>query len=167
MGTRSSLKPLSAVEGVRIRVASSARDFDAFRALADEYEESLPQELHHEAWPSERLHAAAAYAAPHAVFLAEADGHDAGCVVLWDRQDAAVVKKLYVTPSARKSGAGRALMLALIDETRRRGYDRVLLDTHAEQLPAAYRLYCSLGFRERDAFDRVDYACATFMELTL
>ena len=151
-----------------IRQASCAADFDAFRRLADEYEESLPQELHHAAWPAERVNAEAAYGAPHAVFLAEIDGRDVGCVVLaaHDAQSV-VVKKLYVTPSARATGSGRALMTALIEEARKRGCSRVLLDTHAGQLPAAYRLYLSLGFTERDAYAPVDYGCPTFMELSL
>jgi GNAT superfamily N-acetyltransferase len=147
---------------------SSPDDFDVFRALADEYEASLPVELRHGGWPAERLNPRAAYGAPHAVFLAEQDGIAVGCVVLTHRDaHSSIVKKLYVTPGARASGAGRALMHTLIAHARTRGHDRVLLDTHAEQLPAAYRLYCSLGFRERDAYERVDYGCATFMELTL
>jgi len=149
---------------VRIRQASASADFDAFRALADEYEESLPETLRHAAWPQERLRPAAAYAPPHAVFLAEIGERAVGCVVLAAHDaDSVVVKKLYVTPAARTSGSGRALMNALIDAARKRGCARVLLDTHAEQLPAAYRLYLSLGFRERDEY----YGCATFMELTL
>lgn len=157
---------------MQIRIASSPADFDAFRALADEYEESLPPELRHAAWPAQRVDAGALYAQPHAVFLAEADGEAVGCVVLFvpdvtgSTQDV-VVKKLYVTPRARTGGTGRALMNALIDEARKRGCSRVLLDTHAEQLPAAYALYRRLGFREREPFGDVDYACPTFMELDL
>jgi GNAT superfamily N-acetyltransferase len=156
------------VVGLNVRLASSPDDFDAFRALADEYEESLPQELRHERWPAERLNPRAAYGIPHAVFLAEQDGIAVGCVVLAHRDaQSSIVKKLYVTPAARESGAGRALMHTLIAHARTHGHKRVLLDTHAEQLPAAYRLYCSLGFRERDPYERVDYGCATFMELTI
>lgn len=151
-----------------IRLAVTASDFAAFRDLADEYEASLPPELRHAAWPVERENPGAVYAPPAAVFLAERDGHATGCVVLAPRDEASVVvNKLYVTPSARTGGTGRALMTALIDEASRRGCTRVLLDTHAERLPAAYKLYQTLGFRERDAFSAVDYGCATFMELHL
>jgi putative acetyltransferase len=151
-----------------VRLASSSDDFDAFRALADEYEESLSEELRHDRWPVERLDPRATYGSPHAVFLAELDGIAVGCVVLAHRDaHSSIVKKLYVTPGARKSGTGRALMHTLIARARTLGQQRVLLDTHAEQLPSAYRLYCSLGFRERDAYERVGYGCATFMELTL
>ena len=152
----------------RVRIASSAQDFATFRALADTYEASLPEALRHASWPAERVDAAVAYAAPHAVFLAEDGDAAIGCVVLAPHDDdAVIVKKLYVSPDARASGAGRALMLALIGEARTRGCARVLLDTDAERLPAAYRLYQSLGFRERDAYAPVDYGCATFMELIL
>jgi GNAT superfamily N-acetyltransferase len=153
---------------VRILQASSSDDFGVFRALADEYEESLPHALRHAAWPQERLDVENCYAPPHAVFLAESRERAVGCVVLAANDDESViVKKLYVTPEARASGGGRALMNALIDEARRRGCARVLLDTHAGELPAAYRLYLSLGFQEREAYAPVDYGCATFMELTL
>jgi putative acetyltransferase len=151
-----------------VRIAASAADFSAFRDLVDEYEASLPEQLRHNSWPAERNDVPAAYAPPHAVFLATGDDRAVGCVVLAPHDDAAAaVKKLYVTPKARVSGSGRALMTALIDEARSRGYERVLLDTHAEELPAAYRLYQSLGFLERTAYVPVDYAGATFMELLL
>jgi len=155
-----------------IRIASSPAEFDAFRALADEYEESLPLELRHATWPAERVNVSAFYARPHAVFLAEQDGAVIGCVVLFVPSEPSltndvIVKKLYVTPRARTGGTGRALMSALIDEARKRGCSRVLLDTDAEQLPAAYNLYQRLGFREREPFGQVDYACSTFMELIL
>ena len=45
--------------------------------------------------------------------------------------------------------------------------DCVVLDTHAERLPAAYGLYLSLGFSDCDAYGTVDYACPTYMELRL
>lgn len=151
-----------------IRIASSRADFEAFRALVDEYEESLPLELRHDAWPVERVDPGTFYAAPQMVFLAEQGGEAIGCVVLAPcGSDRVIVKRLYVTPRARTGGTGRALMNALIGEARMRGCNRVLLDTHAEQLPAAYRLYQRLGFREREPFADVDYVCPTFMELDL
>lgn len=153
---------------MEVRIAASTSDFEAFRTLADEYEASLPEELRHAAWAAERVSLNAAYGPPHAVFLAVEDGRAIGCVVMSARDDGTmIVKKLYVTPSARTGGTGRALMQALIDEAHERKSARILLDTHAEQLPAAYKLYQKLGFRERDAYEPVDYGCATFMELAL
>jgi GNAT superfamily N-acetyltransferase len=153
---------------MEIRTAISPADFDAFRALADDYEAALPEALRHEAWPAERDDVARHYGAPHTVLLAREGSRDIGCVVMAARDaDSVVVKKLYVCPEGRAAGTGRALMDALIAQARERGCARVLLDTHAEELPAAYRLYQRLGFRDRAAYECVDYGCATFMELHL
>lgn len=57
----------------------------------------------------------------------------------------AEVMKLMVLRSARRRGIGRALMLALEDEARRRGRTTLVLDTR--QGDVSERLYASLGWR--------------------
>jgi len=91
-----------------------------------------------------------------------------GCVVLHriDRTTAEL-KRLYVVPDARGTGAGRALTEAAVALARDRGYERVVLDTHREKLGAAYALYRSVGFVECDAYGEAEYACPTFLELAL
>ena len=51
------------------------------------------------------------------------------------------IKRLYVEPAFRGSGAGRALMEAAIAFARERSLGRVVLDTQRERLRAAYELY--------------------------
>jgi GNAT superfamily N-acetyltransferase len=57
----------------------------------------------------------------------------------------ATIWGMYVTPRARRTGAGRALLAAAIDCGRQWGLDHVQLAV-TESAPAARRLYESAGF---------------------
>ncbi len=132
------------------------------------YELELPEQLRHGAVP-EVPALASLYAPPNTAFVARLDGAGIGCVVCNAQNDAtAELARLYVEPRARKSGAGRALVNAVIDFARDSGYERLILDTHSELLPAACRLYASIGFTEYEPeCSGADAVCPTFMELRL
>lgn len=66
----------------------------------------------------------------------------------------AEIKRVFVRNSARGLGAGRALMQAVIDQSRIDGFSRILMDT-GEPLKAAQNLYLSMGFRLRDAYQEL------------
>ncbi|MGV6803814.1 MAG: GNAT family N-acetyltransferase [Ruegeria sp.] len=66
----------------------------------------------------------------------------------------AEIKRVFVAESARGTGAGRAIMQALIDQCRKDGFDTIRMDT-GKPLEAATRLYLSLGFKLRDAYYEV------------
>jgi putative acetyltransferase len=55
------------------------------------------------------------------------------------------VKRIFVDPAARGTGAGRGLTLGAIEQARADGYDRLCLDTFAT-LTEAIALYERLGF---------------------
>jgi GNAT superfamily N-acetyltransferase len=154
---------------ISIALANTAAAFADFVRLADEYEDSLPPDLRHTGWRDERSNVATVYGPPNAAFVAtSSDAKRVGCVALMRYgEDAAIVKKLYVSSDARGSGAGRALMLAAIREAQQQGLRTVLLDTDRDRLEAAYRLYLSLGFRECPPFATVEYDFPTFMQLAL
>ncbi|HTX55710.1 MAG TPA: GNAT family N-acetyltransferase [Candidatus Acidoferrales bacterium] len=153
---------------VAIDRASSLEDFERLRELLVAYEEDLPVELRHGPVPSlEEL--SGRYRGPNAAFIARLDATSAGCVVFL-AQDAStgVPARLYVAPHARKHGAGRALVHAVMAFAHEGPYDRLVLDTHRELLGLAYRLYISLGFVEyQPPCAETTGACSTFMRLSL
>jgi putative acetyltransferase len=76
---------------------------------------------------------------------------------------------MHTAPEYRGRGVGRAILLHLLDEARRRGYARVSLQTgRPEPFHPAQRLYRAHGFVECPPF--ADYVLDDFslcMTLTL
>jgi len=93
-----------------------------------EYERA-PDECH---LTAEQLHRALFRPAP-ALFghVAEVDGEVVGCALwflnfsTWDGEHGVYLEDLYVRPSARGGGLGRALLTALAEECVRQGYTRL------------------------------------------
>ncbi|MBV9233292.1 MAG: GNAT family N-acetyltransferase [Candidatus Eremiobacteraeota bacterium] len=155
------------VVAITVGVAQSAGDFGRLSDLFATYERDLPAELRHGTVP-EVAALAAEYGGENAAFVAMLGPEPVGCVGIKTLDaDRAVILRLFVKPQSRGLGAARGLMIAAIEFARSHGRKRIVLDTHKEQLPAAYRLYRSLGFTECTPYGSVSYACPTFMELRL
>ncbi|KAG8631202.1 hypothetical protein KVT40_000342 [Elsinoe batatas] len=78
----------------------------------------------------------------------------------------AELKRLYVLPSARGSGAGRALVEAAIDAARKEGYEKLRLDTLGHMM-GAIGLYESFGFKQVEAYYETPLEGTVFLELDL
>jgi len=108
------------------------------------------------------------------LYVAEVDGEPAGTGGLRPiGADEAEVKRMYVRPSARGLGVGRAILQRLIDDARTLGYRTIRLDT-ARFMHEAQALYRSFGFVESSPhkgweFENVPAAheAAVFMRLDL
>ncbi|GAB7357027.1 hypothetical protein MBLNU459_g7853t1 [Dothideomycetes sp. NU459] len=77
------------------------------------------------------------------------------------------MKRLYVLPAARGSGAGKALVAGAVAEARRLGYGTVKLDTLPGRMAAAVRMYEGLGFRRCERYYETPLEGTVFMELDL
>jgi ribosomal protein S18 acetylase RimI-like enzyme len=86
------------------------------------------------------------------VFVAELGGEIAGVVSLWFQPrlnwttPQAWIPDLYVEPAFRRRGAARALLDACVEEARRRGCHRLVLES-GHHRAEAHRLYEQYGFQ--------------------
>ncbi len=102
------------------------------------------------------------YAEPNGtVLLAFEDETPAGCVALkplklqhpaHSNERACEMKRLWVRSTQQGTGLGRRLADAVVAAARERGYTAMVLDTMPQSMPAAYRLYCSMGFTPIDRY---------------
>lgn len=135
----------------RIRDARGAADIAAVRALLEEYRDSLDVDLCFQNFAQELAGLPGDYAPPAGgLLVAELGGRVVGCVALrplGDDRRIGEVKRLYVQPALRGTGAGRALAGSIIERARGIGYRELRLDTLAT-MAQARSLYASLGFRD-------------------
>jgi len=90
-----------------------------------------------------------------------------GCVALKPLADGACeMKRLYVRPTGRGSGTGRALVEGSMAKARELGYVVMRLDT-LPTMDAARALYESLGFRRIERYNDNPIEGVLFFELTL
>jgi ribosomal protein S18 acetylase RimI-like enzyme len=143
---------------------AAADDADALRELFREYFAWLGPEC----WFTDvQTELAALPGGYEALLVARLDGEPAGCVALKRLPDGACeMKRLYVRPTARGSGIGRALVEASIARARELGYGTLRLDT-LPRMDAARALYVSLGFRQIERYNENPIEGVLFFELAL
>jgi GNAT superfamily N-acetyltransferase len=81
------------------------------------------------------------------------------------------IKRMYVDPSYRKNGAGRAILKALLNTAKEAGYQKVRLDS-PKFMQAAHSLYRSFGFEPIPAYPEAEISAEfrqylLFMEIKL
>jgi ribosomal protein S18 acetylase RimI-like enzyme len=135
------------------------------RALFLEYAAVLGFSLCFQGFDTELEGLPGKYAPPRgALLLAPGEG----CVGLRPIDErTAEMKRLYVRPVARGTGLGRRLALAILDEARQRGYERIVLDTIEGKMDSAIALYRALGFREIAPYYDNPIPHAIYLELAL
>jgi len=151
-----------------IQVESAAQVEEA-RRLFQEYADSTGVDLCFQNFEAELRGLPGDYAPPSGrlYVLAGGGGRALGCVALRKLEEGVCeMKRLYLRPEARGSGAGRLLAEFVIAEARKIGYGRMRLDT-LPSMREAIALYRSLGFREIEPYRFNPVGGSLFMELNL
>lgn len=153
---------------IRVLESHHQKELEHVRQFFRNYAAWLGVDLCFQNFDREMSNLPGKYAAPDGrLFFAEVDGKPAGCAgVRPFSEGVCEMKRLYVDPSMRGRGVGRALALAAISSAKEIGYRRILLDT----LPAmriAVKLYRELGFKEVPAYYPTPLEETMFLSLDL
>ena len=143
---------------ISVSVASSSDDFDAARALCQQWFEwhwrNYPTDWPREGNPMARERFEAIvhdleqlHARPHgAVVLASVDGNAAGCVMYSEAQPGvAVFNRMFVAEGGRGHGLGLRMLERMFEQMLADGYERVIFSS-AKFLTHAKTMYERAGF---------------------
>ncbi len=159
----------SPIAGLVFVEAESSARIAQVGELFLEYEQSLSVKLCFQNFEQELAELPGHYAPPDGrLLLAEFEGQLAGCVALrkWEVR-ICEMKRLYLRPSFRGKGLGRAIAEKIIAEARNIGYGQMRLDTIEPIMKDAVEMYRKLGFREIAPYRANPIAGAMYMELQL
>ena len=138
---------------LELRTLAPEADIPAAREILLEYAASLAFDLCFQDFDAELANLPGQYAEPRGAFLlAFLAGQLVGCCAFRpldhvDTPNACEMKRLYVRPAYRRSGAGRVLAEAIMARAQQAGFSYLLLDTLSD-MEAARALYTDLGFEE-------------------
>jgi putative acetyltransferase len=152
-----------------MKQVESAAQISQSRELFLEYGQSLGFSLCFQGFDQELAGLPGDYAPPDGrLLLAEFENQLAGCVALHKIEERICeMKRLYLRPSFRGKGLGRALAEKIIAEARSIGYERMRLDTVEPVMKDAVAMYRRFGFREIAPYRVNPMAGTLYMELDL
>lgn len=138
------------------------------KTLFLEYAQSLNFSLCFQDFDKELEKLPGYYAPPRgALLVAKVGDVYAGCIALRQLEGKICeMKRLYVRDQFRGLGLGKKLVLAILDEGKKLGYEKMRLDT-VPVMQSAIALYRSLGFKEIPPYCENPIAGALYMEITL
>ena len=164
---------------VQLRRVESAAELAAAAALARAFGDWATEQIRLELGivvPPEADHPVAVLdellASGGRVYVAEVDGEAVGVGALkLLSSTVGEIKRMFVRPSARGAGAGRAIVLQLVADARELGCTSVVLESASFMHPA-HALYRSVGFVESGSyegreFENVEHDVSIFMRLDL
>jgi ribosomal protein S18 acetylase RimI-like enzyme len=142
----------------------------AVAGLFQEYAASLGVDLSYQGFDAELAALPGAYAPPGGTLLvaATSEGPFLGCVAVrpLTAPGECEMKRLYVRPAARGTGAGVALARAAIETATNAGYQAMRLDTLGS-MTSAQALYRRLGFETTPPYYKSPIAGTIFMRKVL
>jgi len=159
---------MAAAGGLSPTLTIADADPGEARELFLEYAQALGVDLSYQDFDRELAELPGEYGRPAGGLLAaRLGGETIGCVALRPLgSDACEMKRLFVRPGHRGSGAGRALADAVIAAAREAGYASMRLDT-LPQMQAAQAMYETLGFREIEPYYPSPVPGTRFLEIDL
>lgn len=155
--------------GFTIAPASGGADLDAVGTLFRAYAASLEIDLGYQGFAAELAGLPGAYAPPQGALLLARDeaGAAIGCVAMRPFEAGICeLKRLYVAPSGRNRGLGRALAEAILHAAIAAGYREARLDT-LPSMASALALYGALGFEPTERYYDTPLARTVFMRRSL
>jgi ribosomal protein S18 acetylase RimI-like enzyme len=141
-----------------VSAARTTTELTSLAALFRAYAGSLNIDLGPQGFQQEVAALPGIYAPPEGeLLLAKRGDHVLGCIALKPlAPGVAEIKRLYVREQARGLGVAKALIAAVLETARRRGYEAIKLDT-LPQMQAAIALYTSFGFEPIPAYGSHPY----------
>lgn len=154
---------------VTFTAARTRADIIAVRELFIEYAAWIGFSLAYQNFDEELASLPGKYAEPTGrLLLARVEDAPAGCGAIWQLEPSVCeMKRLFVKPEFRGCGLGRRLAEKLISDAREIGYSAMRLDTVAEKMQDAVRLYNVLGFHEIPSYYSGARAGTLYFELRL
>ena len=149
--------------------ASSPAEIAAVRELFLEYAQSLGFSLCFQGFDQELAGLPGDYAPPRGrLWLLKVDGAAAGCGALHELNDEICeIKRVYVRPRFRGQNFGRLIMDHAVATARSLGYRAMRLDTVAEKMQTAVKMYREMGFREIAPYRENPMPSTIYMELDI